>query len=1005
MDLGTLTATLGVDTSGLAKAEMAMNQFGTKASMSFGRVASAAFSLKAAIVAVVASFAISKLTSYITDAAHLAGRYDELGIAMNRAGANSGYTALQMMKLEQGLEKQGIGLIETRDSLTKMSATYLDLSKAVELSAAAQNVAVAAGKNSSETMENFIHVIQSGNVMMARQMGLNVQFEASYKEMEKTVGHALSEQEKMQARANAILKAAAGYQGLYTEAMRSAEKQFGTLTRYIDAYKISFGKAFQPAFLEIMRVKTEMYKKLAEVLSDPGARAGLRELSNTFIEFYGNVLNKIPEMVKWFSTLGDKIDTVKKFFKDWQDVIIALCAGAVLPALIGLIGLLTDAVIGLVAAIAGGTLLSFLVSLVALTQAVNPAVWVALAGALATFAGIKIYKALTDTGEGAESTAINIRHLGEETGKTLSVLKELTSGITIRTTTGSGVGLGKTIDQKLDVKSWAELDKMVEDGIIKYDTAAQKFVAIKQTLGEAPKGDEFDAQKLEEATKRITEAIDSANEAIVGITEGSYAQTLLNIDNEVKKYTAAGVEKAKIDKFVSLSKQKEQLSATKTVEDAIRDSEMTILGIKEGAYTQTMAEIRREAEENVKRGADRIKVEELVASKTLAIQLATNKELDEAIRESELNFIGYTQGTQAQELAKLSDDLEKLLNEKNADPVKVQELGYLRTAEIAKKTTKERLDAERDLYKDLRGYSGEYYGATVKLIQEQGLEYRKLGISITAVDAWMKEETLNAFIEMGKKSDEWRDGVSAAFAQLEKDAMSWGQAAYDVVMQFSQSSKETLSTFFFDAYKGELKSFADYWNSFWDAIAKKFFDICSDMLVNWIMTQMKMQTAASTSSGSGLLGGLISIIGNIFGRGTTGVGGGTTLSGVGNNISTGWNTGGFNLESAMSLGKYHGGGRVGYDYVPTMTIPASLFANATRLHGGLDPDEFPAILQRGERVSKKGESKEKTPVNLSITNIASPDLIDSYLSTSRGQNAILNIISAKSGTVKRSLRK
>lgn len=78
-----------------------------------------------------------------------------------------------------------------------------------------------------------------------------------------------------------------------------------------------------------------------------------------------------------------------------------------------------------------------------------------------------------------------------------------------------------------------------------------------------------------------------------------------------------------------------------------------------------------------------------------------------------------------------------------------------------------------------------------------------------------------------------------------------------------------------------------------------------------------------------LFGGISGAIGNLFGGGTTGphIGaGGTTAFGM------------------------HGGGIAGQDSSFTRTLPGGLFSHAPRLHSGLMPDEFPAILQKGEAV-------------------------------------------------------
>lgn len=58
------------------------------------------------------------------------------------------------------------------------------------------------------------------------------------------------------------------------------------------------------------------------------------------------------------------------------------------------------------------------------------------------------------------------------------------------------------------------------------------------------------------------------------------------------------------------------------------------------------------------------------------------------------------------------------------------------------------------------------------------------------------------------------------------------------------------------------------------------------------------------------------------------------------------------VPSLVSIGM-HGGGTVGRDASFVRPVPADLFSHAPRLHSGLMPDEFPAILQKGEAVIPK----------------------------------------------------
>lgn len=60
--------------------------------------------------------------------------------------------------------------------------------------------------------------------------------------------------------------------------------------------------------------------------------------------------------------------------------------------------------------------------------------------------------------------------------------------------------------------------------------------------------------------------------------------------------------------------------------------------------------------------------------------------------------------------------------------------------------------------------------------------------------------------------------------------------------------------------------------------------------------------------------------------------------------------GGAGGPSFVGTGFYHQGGVVGSTPVPVRLVDPSLFIGAPRLHRGLNNDEFPAILQHGERV-------------------------------------------------------
>jgi hypothetical protein len=68
-------------------------------------------------------------------------------------------------------------------------------------------------------------------------------------------------------------------------------------------------------------------------------------------------------------------------------------------------------------------------------------------------------------------------------------------------------------------------------------------------------------------------------------------------------------------------------------------------------------------------------------------------------------------------------------------------------------------------------------------------------------------------------------------------------------------------------------------------------------------------------------------------------------------------------EHMYAAGYAHRGWVVGQGPVSHKSVPADLFTFARRFHRGLGPDEFPAILQKGERVIPK-DAKPSIEINL-----------------------------------------
>jgi hypothetical protein len=185
----------------------------------------------------------------------------------------------------------------------------------------------------------------------------------------------------------------------------------------------------------------------------------------------------------------------------------------------------------------------------------------------------------------------------------------------------------------------------------------------------------------------------------------------------------------------------------------------------------------------------------------------------------------------------------------------------------------------------------------------------------------------------------WDVGLKLWENQIQ-NAFEYGR---DLAKTTATSMSSSFSNLFFDAVKGDMKDFKTYWESFADAILRKMTDNVAEMVTQWIMGLSKMQSSTNSSGFGGILGSIVSGIGSLFGFGE---------SAASLTYASAASSGGFFLESAGGLitPAFHGGGIVGSESTFTRPVPAFAFSVAPRFHKGFAPDEYPAILQRGEGV-------------------------------------------------------
>lgn len=226
--------------------------------------------LTAAIAAKVAKEAFD----FTKESVILASRVETLGLVTETLGRNAGYTADEIHELEKAIQAQGITTQVSRQAIATMIQGEIDLAHATDLARLAQDAAVIGNTNSSEALERLSLVIATGNTLMARRMGLMVDFQGAYAKEAEAMGKSsvtLTEQEKVLIRTNEVLAQGTNIVGAYAASQETAGGAAKSFARHLEEMKVAFGAMFQDEYKAGITTATGFVDMLGEMYDAQGA--------------------------------------------------------------------------------------------------------------------------------------------------------------------------------------------------------------------------------------------------------------------------------------------------------------------------------------------------------------------------------------------------------------------------------------------------------------------------------------------------------------------------------------------------------------------------------------------------------------------------------------------------------------------------------------------------------------------------------------------------------------
>jgi hypothetical protein len=266
--------------------------------------------------------------NFVEHAAMAGARLEQLSGVAQFLGERAGYTRGEVRDLADQLQRTGITGVEANSALLQMIRYNIDLSKAVDLQAAAQNAASIAGKSSSEVLGALIQGITTLQPRLLETNGYIVTLRQVENEWARETGgniQQLSGHEKQQLLLNAVLKQAAEIQGVYSESLNFAAKQAQSSQRAMEQLEEQIGLRLLPATNAIISAWYHLLENLRDsVAHSEAVDAVFRELGADVRALgtdFGPLLETLGEIAKWtgYTTLQFLADATSRLRQELKD--------------------------------------------------------------------------------------------------------------------------------------------------------------------------------------------------------------------------------------------------------------------------------------------------------------------------------------------------------------------------------------------------------------------------------------------------------------------------------------------------------------------------------------------------------------------------------------------------------------------------------------------------------------------------------------------------------------
>ncbi len=214
---------------------------------------SAFSNIKKQLIGIGAAYAALKVAkgifSELSTATQVAARIQVLNRVFKMTGIQAGHTAKELAAAKTAIMDLGIAEQEALQIGQRFIQAQLDLADATLVARAAQDLAVIAGTNSSETALQLTEAIVKQRPILLKQFGIIADLTEIYGQQAEALGKTreeLTKNDKRQAFLNEILRQSKTVAGAYTSAMQDVGKRLTSLPRHLQSARNAIGTHFLP---------------------------------------------------------------------------------------------------------------------------------------------------------------------------------------------------------------------------------------------------------------------------------------------------------------------------------------------------------------------------------------------------------------------------------------------------------------------------------------------------------------------------------------------------------------------------------------------------------------------------------------------------------------------------------------------------------------------------------------------------------------------------------------